>query len=141
MILEFVKQWEERKHLLEEWLTNNMPSSYEDIYKKLFGLVITEPLDSYGYKEWDWNRYQCIDDGDYQGTQIFILCNDSYQPSLTDYIFTEVSYGSCSGCDTFEAIREIQWTEELPNQEQVKQFMTLALHMVQQTKTFNTKER
>lgn len=141
MILEFVKQWEERKHILEEWLTNNMPSSYEDIYKKLFGLVITEPLDSYGYKEWDWNRYKCIDDGDYQGTQIFILCSNSYQPSLTDYIFTEVDYGSCSGCDTFQSICEIQWTEELPNQEQVKRFMTLALHMVQQTKTFNTKEK
>ena len=139
MILEFVKQWEERKHLLEEWLTNNMPSSYEDIYKKLFGLVVTEPLD--GYQEWDWNRYQCIDDGDYQGTQIFILCDSSYQPSLTCYIFTEVDYGSCSGCDTFESIRAIQFTEEPPNKEQVKQFMTLALHMVQETKTFNTKER
>jgi len=141
MILEFVKQWEERKYILEEWLTNNMPSSYEDIYKKLFGLVITEPLDSYGAYEWDWNRYQCIDDGDYQGTQIFVLCNGSYQPSLTDYIFTEVAYGSCSVCDTFESIREIQWEEELPNQEQVNRFMTLALHMVQQTKTFNTKEK
>jgi len=141
MILEFVKQWEERKHLLEEWLTNNMPSSYDDIYKKLFSLVITEPLEKYSFKEWDWDRYQCIDNGDYQGTQIFILCDSSYQPSLTDYIFTEVDYGSCSGCDTFYSICEIQFTEELPNKEQVKQFMQLALHMVQQTKTFNTNER
>ena len=40
MITEFVQQWEERKHLLKDWLTNNMPSSYEDIYKKLFELVL-----------------------------------------------------------------------------------------------------
>lgn len=136
MIKEFVQQWDERKHLLEEWLKENQPSEYEDIYKKLFELVITKPN---GYADdWNWERFKVIDDGDYQGNLIFILCNDSYQPDLRDYIFTEVDYGSCSGCDTFSHISSLSWNEDKNTDEQVNQYMTLALHMVQETKTFKS---
>jgi hypothetical protein len=131
MILHYVKQWEERKHLLEQWLTKNEPNSYETIYEMLFHLVITRS--ERGELEWDWNRFVKIDDGEYQGNQIFILCSNVYQPELTDYIFTSVAYGSCSGCDTFQAIQESE-----DKAERVKGYMTLALHMVQETKSFNT---
>ncbi len=135
MIKEFIQQWDERKHLLEEWLKENEPSQYEDIYKKLFELVITKQN---GYADdWNWERFRVIDDGHYQGNLIFILCNDSYQPDLRDYIFTEVDYGSCSGCDTFQHIRDLAW-EDKNTDDQVKQYMTLALHMVQETKTFKS---
>lgn len=140
MIKEFVKQWDERKHLLEEWLKENQPSDYDDIYKKLFELVVTQP-NSYN-DSWDWERFEIIDDGDWQGNRIFILCNDCYQPNLDDYIFTEVSYGSCSGCDTFQHIRDLDgWDSEKNTDEQVKQYMILALHMVQETKTFKQQEQ
>ena len=136
MIKEFVQQWDERKHLLEKWLKENQPSQYEDIYRKLFELVITKPN---GYADdWNWERFRVIDDGDYQGNLIFILCNDSYQPDLRDYIFTEVDYGSCSGCDTFQHIRDLAWGEDKNTDEQVNQYITLALHMVQETKTFKS---
>ena len=135
MVKEFVQQWDERKHLLEKWLKENQPSEYEDIYRKLFELVITKPN---GYADdWNWERFRVIDDGDWQGNLIFILCNDSYQPNLRDYIFTEVDYGSCSGCDTFEHIRDLAW-EDKNTDEQVNQYMTLALHMIQETKTFKS---
>jgi hypothetical protein len=140
MIKEFVKQWDERKHLLEEWLKETQPSDYEDIYKKLFELVVTEP-NSYN-DSWNWERFKVIDDGHYQGNLIFILCNNAYQPNLDDYIFTEVDYGSCSGCDTFEHIRYLAgWDNDKNTDEQVKQYMTLALHMVQETKTFEQQEQ
>jgi hypothetical protein len=134
MILHYVKQWEERKHLLEQWLTKNEPNSYENIYEMLFHLVITRS--ERGELEWDWNRFVKIDDGEYQGNQIFILCSNVYQPELNDYIFTSVAYGSCSGCDTFQAIQESE-----DKAERVKGYMTLALHMVQETKSFNTNEK
>lgn len=134
MILHYVKQWEERKHLLEQWLTKNEPNSYENIYEMLFHLVITRS--ERGELEWDWNRFKVLDDGEYQGNQIFILCSNVYQPELTDYIFTSVAYGSCGGCDTFEAIQESE-----DKAERVKGYMTLALHMVQETKSFNTNEK
>jgi hypothetical protein len=134
MILHYVKQWEERKHLLEQWLTKNEPNSYENIYEMLFHLVITRS--ERGELEWDWNRFVKIDDGEYQGNQIFILCSNVYQPELTDYIFTSVAYGSCSGCDTFQAIQESE-----DKAERVKGYMTLALHMVQETKSFKTNDK
>ncbi len=133
MILNYVKQWEERKHLLEQWLNDNEPNSYESIYEMLFNLVVTKPNDD-EYSEWDWGRFVKIDDGTFQGNEIYILCSNEYQPSLTDYIFTSVAYGSCTVCDTFQSIEMLQDKEE-----RVKQYMTLALHMVQETKSFNTK--
>ena len=93
MILKFINQWEEKKHLLKKSFEEEEPKSYEDIYERLFKIVITKP-NSY-YDDWDWDRYKCIDDGNYQGDYIFILCDDSYQPSIYNYIFTNVSYGSC----------------------------------------------
>jgi hypothetical protein len=135
MILNYVKQWEERKHLLEQWLNENEPNSYQDIYETLFCMVVTKPSDD-EYSEWKWGRFVKIDDGTFQGNQIFILCSNVYQPELTDYIFTSVAYGSCSACDTF------QWIEMLQDKEErVKQYMTLALHMVQETKSFNTNKQ
>jgi hypothetical protein len=130
MILNYVKQWEERKHLLEQWLNENEPNSYESIYEMLFNLVVTKPNDD-EYSEWDWGRFVKIDDGTFQGNEIYILCSNEYQPSLTDYIFTSVAYGSCSVCDTFQSIEMLQ-----DKAERVKQYMTLALHMVQETKSF-----
>jgi hypothetical protein len=130
MILNYVKQWEERKHLLERWLNENEPNSYESIYEMLFNLVITKPNDD-EYSEWDWGRFVKIDDGTFQGNEIYILCSNEYQPSLTDYIFTSVAYGSCSVCDTFQSIEMLE-----DKAERVKQYMTLALHMVQETKSF-----
>jgi hypothetical protein len=130
MILNYVKQWEERKHLLEQWLNDNEPNSYESIYEMLFNLVVTKPNDD-EYSEWDWGRFVKIDDGTFQGNEIYILCSNEYQPSLTDYIFTSVAYGSCSVCDTFQSIEMLE-----DKAERVKQYMTLALHMVQETKSF-----
>lgn len=48
-------------------------------------------------------RIHQIDDGDYQGTLIFVIGAGGYQPSR--YWYVKVGYGSCSGCDTLQAIR------------------------------------
>lgn len=80
-------------------------------------------------------RLTVIDDGDYQGTQIFIMPLDTYQPSVENYVYTNNYYGSCSGCDTLMAIQS--WdTEKLPSKEQVKDYITLALHLLQKCKMF-----
>ena len=41
----------------------------------------------------------------------------------------KVGYGSCSGCDTLEGIRH--YNDDKPTEEQVRDYMTLALHIVQ----------
>lgn len=94
---------------------------YGTIVKSLFTLVI---------KGYDTERIHEIDDGDWQGNYIYLIPKDTYQPLGSDYLVTQVSYGSCSGCDTIEGIR--QYDSGLPNEEQIKEYMTLALHLVQQ---------
>lgn len=80
----------------------------------------------------DLSKMTVIDDGDYQGTQIFIIPKDTYQPSVSDYIMTNTYYGSCSACDTLQGI--CSYVDDLPTDEQVKAYMTLALHLVQKLK-------
>lgn len=70
-----------------------------------------------------------IDNGDYQGTQIFLIPLKTYQPSVEDYVYTNTYYGSCSGCDTLEAINE--YDDDLPREDQVSDYMILALHLLQ----------
>ena len=129
MIKKVITQWEENKHKLEEYFKTTPQdeySEYENIVKKIFQLCITEATD---YTDWDVNRMTVIDDGSYQGTQIFIIPTDSYQPTVENYLMTDTYYGSCSGCDTLLSIGS--YSNDLPTEQQVKEYMTVALHLVQ----------
>lgn len=119
MIKEFVEAWERNKHELEERFRQKPPENYEDIVQ---GVVeILNPKREYGSP--DPTRITVIDHGDYQGTLIFVIAETGYQPSR--YWYVTVGYGSCSGCDTLQAI------QDAPISKQVPQYMTLALHIVQ----------
>lgn len=61
------------------------------------------------------------------------LKKDVYQPEIEDYLMTHTYYGSCSGCDTLLKIIDF-YEEDYPNEEQVKQLMTLSLHLIQRMK-------
>jgi hypothetical protein len=125
MIQEIISQWENNKHLLQAEIEKEHPSSYDGIFSLLFKHVLTD-------KEYNLNEISVIDNGHYQGTRIFFIHEDTYQPCASDYLYCNVNYGSCSGCDTFEAIR--QYDNDIPSSEQVKDYMMLALHMVQSLK-------
>ena len=133
MIQEIIKKWEENKHKLEEYFSTTKQeefASYETIIQKIFELVINSDEDS--YERFNINKMTVIDDGDYQGTQIFIIPKDTYQPNIDDYLITHTYYGSCSGCDVLEGIRN--YSSGLPTEQQVKEYMILALHLVQKMK-------
>lgn len=130
MIKEFVERWDKYKGDLEKYFRNTRQeeySDYEDIVKALFKEVINkEEIDGY---EFDLDKMTIIDDGDYQGTRIFIIPLDTYQPSVEEYVITNTYYGSCSGCDTLLAISS--YVGGIPDEEQVKDYMELALHLLQ----------
>lgn len=132
MIKEFIEKWDKYKNELEEYFKTNKQleySSYELIVKALFDIIINKDEED----KFNTENIVVIDDGDYQGTQIFMLHKDWYQPSVEDYVYTNTYYGSCSGCDTLLAIQD--WDlEELPSEEQIKEYMTLALHLLQKCK-------
>ena len=103
------------------------PEEYKDIVKAVI-TVISENLDVGEYAPRpDPKRIHEINDGGYQGYLLYLIAADVYQPS--DYWFVRVGYGSCSGCDALQAIRK--YSAAPPTEQQVKDYMTLALHIVQ----------
>lgn len=114
-----VDQWEKNKENLRKALEQfDFDKDYMG-YKVLMSLIITHILEN----KWDSENFSTIDDGDYQGTLLFVIPERCYQPNAENYLMTYVEYGSCSCCDTMLAI--------LGSDTMVEDLMTLALHMIQ----------
>lgn len=106
MIKYCLDKWEKNKDKLERALKDH---SLRDTcgYGVLVKLIVEHILND-GDPKGDWNKDEIrkIDDGDYQGTLLFLIQRRAYQPSEYDYILTFINYGSCSVCDTLEHIQE-----------------------------------
>lgn len=134
MIKEFARAWEvNNKKLLRYWNGKEV-SFYEDIVKPLITIVINPYLKEHTAEHigLDVDNITIIDDGDYQGSQIFIFPKDTYQPDTSDYYFTYADYGSCSCCDTLERINSFE-----RGLERDKEYNTLALHLLQRFRLLN----
>lgn len=126
MIEKFVKRWEARKHILREQFAETGPTMYEEVVKGVIG-ILHDPDE---YASPDPNRIVEIDHGEYQGTLLYVIGADNYQPHI--YWYVRINYGSCGACDTLQSISDLgTWGQEKPNDEQVRQYMILALHIVQ----------
>lgn len=125
MIKEAVDRWETNKQKISDTFAKEHISDYKALVKVVIENITSE--DDYSEFNPSPDRIHQIDDGDYQGTLVFVIAAKSYQPS--DYWYVRVSYGSCSGCDTLQAISG--YSDEKPTEKQVKEYMTLALHVVQ----------
>ena len=119
MIKEFVNRFMEAKPQIKAAFEQAPPGGYEDLVRHVIAAI--NPSSEYGLP--DPNRIHTIDDGNYQGTLLYVIAEAGYQPN--DYWFVRVSYGSCSGCDTFQAILCSD------DKQQAEDFTTLALHIVQ----------
>lgn len=126
MIQKFVEAWDARKGEIEAQFRAKHPDDYAEIVKAVVTILVTDH-DRYASDQPDPKRITSIDHGDYQGTLLFIIASTGYQPS--DFWFVKVSYGSCSGCDTLQSISG--YSSEPPTDEQVADYMILALHILQ----------
>lgn len=108
---------------MEKHFSTKHTENYKDIVKA----VVTILQGDEEYDSPDPERIHEIDDGDYQGTLLYVIGNSGYHPYK--YWAVKVFYGSCPGCDTLQAIHND--SSNLPNDEQIKDYMTLALHIVQ----------
>ena len=79
----------------------------------------------------DLEKITEIDNGDYQGTLLFLIPFDTYQPFEYEYLMTFVGYGSCSGCDTLQSIQH-GYHQKL-TEGQVNDFMTLCKDILTNT--------
>ena len=122
MIEKFTKAWFANLHEMRKKFTEKHPENYKEIVKSVIEILKDDDYDSP-----DPERIHEIDDGDYQGTLVYVIGGNGYQPN--NYWYVKVGYGSCSGCDTLEGIRN--YDSDAPRNEQVDEYMTLALHIIQ----------
>jgi len=126
MIQELVKRWEEKKDEVRAVFEKKLPGSYKDIVTTVVDKISAE---EYGAFALDPNRITIINHGDYQGTMLFVIGEKGY--SSDEFYYVKVNYGSCSGCDTLQAV--LDYSDEI-TEEKVDGLMTLALHIVQKIK-------
>jgi len=124
MIEEFTKAWFSNLHAMREKFAAKHPDDYKEVVRAVIEMLAAS---SDEYEKPDPNRIHEIDDGDYQGTLVYVIGGSGYQPSR--YWYVKVGYGSCSGCDTLQGISG--YSSDAPNDQQVSEYMTLALHIVQ----------
>lgn len=127
-----IERWDKYKGDLEHYFKITRMEEYSE-YKAIVAKIIELVLngDDDAYPQFHAN-FSVIDNGDYQGTQIFIIHEKTYQPNECEHWVTHNDYGSCSGCDTLLGIT--QYDDDLPNEDQVKGLMTLSLHIIQRLK-------
>jgi hypothetical protein len=130
MIDSIVQAFHKSEESLRDKFLNNHVYDYSEIVK-----ILIEELNTNLHKNdrWDPERITEIDEGDYQGTKLFVIGEEGYQPN--SYLTTKAYYGSCSACDTLQGINECDFGEsEQQDKEIVDDYMTLCLHLVQQMK-------
>ena len=136
MIQMYIDRFQENKSRLSEYLKATPQSEY-DTYKALLIKTIELCLqgdDDWFYDSLDIGKITEIDNGDYQGTLLYLIPRSTYQPAEYDYVTTYVGYGSCSGCDTLLGISNYSW--DLPTDDQVNLYLILCLHMVEYMEWF-----
>ena len=143
MIQKYVDAWMANKDEYEKWLRGLEYDwgvvDYESMVKQLVNLVIN-PCIINGYKgALQADSVTVIDNGDYQGTQIFIIPYDVYQPNEEEYVYTHVGYGSCSGCDTLLNALSLSDYDKKLSDETVDMLMVLALHLIENFKPLTLK--
>lgn len=127
MIKKFVERWDNGgKDAFKAKFAAEHPRSYEALVKAVIEILASDNE----YDGPDPERITVIDHGDYQGTMVFVVGAGGYQPST--YWATSVGYGSCSGCDTLQAISD--YSDDPPTEEQLKEYADLALHAIQRMK-------
>lgn len=98
-------KWNENEKLLKQALSLEELDSlnYKDLVRLSVKWILNSGKNNHG--DWDCDNIKCIDDGDYQGTQLYLIPKNTYQPGEYEYLMTYVGYGSCSGCDTLLSIQ------------------------------------
>lgn len=130
MTKDFLEKWEKYKNDLEKYFSNTPQeeyNSYLKITKAIFKNVFNR-------EKIDFDLEEIIELvlGDYQGTLVFLIPTKGEDNK--NYVITSVGYGSCNVCDTLQSIEELDGGNDIPSLRQVKDYMTLSLHIFQKTK-------
>ena len=126
------RKWDKNKDKLEKTLRENQSLNrcdYLYLVKTVVDVILNDETATEEFKNYNTERITEIDDGEYQGTLLYVIPKKTYQPSDYDYLMTSVGYGSCNVCDTLQAI---QGYGIFPTtEEQYADYMNLCLHLIQ----------
>lgn len=133
MLKIILEKWDKNKDKLKnifETKSGFNDCDYKEIVKLTFGTIYNDGVEC-SSDMLDLENITEINNGDYQGTLLYLIPFNTYQPAEGDYLMTYVGYGSCSGCDTLLAIQEDG--EGCLSKVQVNDFMQLAKDILQNT--------
>lgn len=114
--------------LNSQHLYNEIANLTDDQIYDLEYLDLVKMTFKHIYPRIDTERIAEIDDGSHQGTLLYVMPFENYQPSASDYLLTYIEYGSCFVCDTLQSIKHEETREE-----QKKDLLTLCRDMVVKT--------
>ena len=127
-MIKFCKdKWNENRDRLEKALRSD--TSLKDCdYQHLLAIVVKNILNQ-GIEQWNAEGITVADNGSYSGTLMFLIPEDTYEPSEYEYLLTYVNYGSCSGCDALQGA-QCCITDETPDDRDIERFMMLCKDLV-----------
>lgn len=136
MIKYALKKWSENKDALRNAIQQTEKDKrctwdYEEIVKLVCRYIFNENV-SREEPMINVDGITMIDNGDYQGTLLFMLPFDAYQPAEYEYLMTYVGYGSCSGCDTLQSIQADDEDDET-EKEMVDSYLGICKDIVSNT--------
>jgi len=115
MIQKFIDVFMSSKDKLEAQFSESHPEGYLEVVRAVVSVL--PDLSNKHINELEF--------GSYQGDYVYVISNEWEDK----FWYVIVGYGSCSGCDTLQSIGNDSFKD--PTVEQVKDYMTLALHIVQ----------
>lgn len=134
-----LNQWDKNKDKLREILSRNTELNdcgYMTLVKLTFNTIFN--TDNEDGTELEIQNITEINNGDYQGTLLYLIPFSTYQPNEYEYLMTYVNYGSCSGCDTLQGIQsDGDWEDygdnKVPTVKQLEDYMTLCRNLISNT--------
>lgn len=126
-------QWNKNEDKLKEVLSKNTElNDYITLVKLTFDTIFN--MDNKYGVELDIENITEINNGEYQGTLLYLIPFKTYQPYEYEYLMTYVNYGSCSGCDTLESIlSDGEYDSKVPTVQQLKDYMSLCRDLINNT--------
>lgn len=115
-----IKKWNENKDKLKEYFSKTIQKEYCE-YNDLFKKIMKYVLKDYYIEDWE-------EIGSYQG-DIYFTIKDKEGKKYKG----EVSYGSCSWCDSLISIHHYN-CKELPSSKQLNEYMQLCLAIIESFK-------
>lgn len=133
MLKKLLEKWNLNKDALKEELRTRddlNAFTYSDLVKLTFDIIYNRGEEESLTNMLATEGITRIDDGDYQGTLLFVIPFRTYQPTECEYLMTYVGYGSCSGCDTLLALQGCGWDKQPLDNNQVNGFMQLCKDII-----------